>query len=129
MYKKAPEATETYVCFRSVKDYVMHILGDTAIADVVVPCVDKVCKLLSEPSCHIIQQMRIDYDYIEVHPKGWFFNIPEKTFIKDPKNLKGSPRTFVLYTYTPGRVPTPLPFIEGKITANLYYLEIQKKMD
>ena len=89
----------------------MALLKIPSIADVLASIVFSLIKLLSTPSCEIIEQLKIDYDYIEVQPEGWFFHISEKKFVRNPE-LDGSPRAFVLYKYT-GTVRKPKEFIEG----------------
>ena len=42
------------------------------------------------------------------------FHFREKSFIKDPKDLNGSPRTFVHYTYEEDVVPYPSLFVSGE---------------
>jgi len=72
----------------------------------------QISTLLSQPACTIIKQIEINYDHIEVLPKGTFFWISKKSFTKEP-NFTGSPRAFVFYTYRPGYLPKPKPFMEG----------------
>ena len=112
VYKLAPMSTTTFTFYKTAKDYVMSILGNMMIADVVAGQANQISSLLSEPECTSLTQMKIDFDYIEVLPKGWFFKIDEKKFVKNPENLKGTPRAFVAYHYN-GKVPKPRKFIEG----------------
>ena len=114
IYKFIPESTKTYTFYKSVKDYVMRIMGNADVADVLANQAYPVTRLLSEPSCRVISQLKIDYNFIEVL-KGQFFNIEKKGFEENPTNLNGSPRAFVLYRYIPGRIPKPKPFIESTI--------------
>lgn len=112
VYKFIPESTKTYTFYKSVKDYVMRIMGNADVADVLANQAYQVTRLLSEPSCRIISQLKIDYNFIEVRD-GQFFNIEKKLFEEKPEGLAGSPRAFVLYRYIPGKIPKPKPFIEG----------------
>jgi len=73
-----------------------------------------IISLLTQPSCSIIKQISINFDYIEVLPKATFFHISKKTFVYQPE-INGSPRAFVFYNFKHGRVPKPKPFIEGII--------------
>ena len=57
--------------------------------------------------------MKMDYNFIEVLPHGVCFNIKEKKFEKDPKELKGSPRAFVKCRYDEKKIPYPRFFVEG----------------
>ena len=60
----------------------------------------------------MIPQLKINYNYIEVQD-GYFFDIKNKSFVKNPTLSGASPRAFVLYKYREGRIPKPKPFIEG----------------
>ena len=86
------------------------------IADVIACHISQITALLSEPACRIIKPIVIDFNFIEVKPAGCCFNIAEKKFQLNPKDLHGYPRAFVLYEYN-GEVPYPKPFVEGK---NIY---------
>ena len=89
IYKKAPDACFTYVHCSSVKDFIHHILGNLEVADQIASYVNPIINLLSQKSCKIIQPISIDYNFIEVQPRGVCFNISRKTFEKDPSDLKG----------------------------------------
>ena len=75
-----------------------------------------ISKLLSVPSCRIIRNIKIDFNWIEVSD-GWFFNIECKRFEQNPK-LNGSPRAFVVYKFQ-HEVPYPKAFVEGKYIKRL----------
>ena len=67
--------------------------------------------LLSEPACQLLAPIKIDFNFIEVSD-GFCFDIERKTFIRNPKRLKGSPRAYVRYTYHEDEIPNPKSFIE-----------------
>ena len=67
--------------------------------------------LLSEPACQLLAPIKIDFNFIEVSD-GFCFDIERKTFFRNPKRLKGSPRAYVRYTYHEDEIPNPKPFIE-----------------
>ena len=113
VYILAPRATKTYTFCSTVKEFLLTLIGNMEIADNISNHIFPITKLLSEPSCKIIKPITLDFNYIEVLPKGHFFNIEKKTFEVNPKQLRGSPRAFVLYDHTI-RPPYPKPFIEGK---------------
>lgn len=110
VYKKIPESTKTYSFLKNVEDFLNNALKNAEFADNIAAFKEKISKLLSAPSCRIIKNIKIDFNFIECQ-NGWFFNIEEKIFEQNP-HLKGSPRAFVLYEYT-GEVPYPKPFVEG----------------
>lgn len=123
VYKKVKDSTFTYIFCSTVKDFLMHILGNVEVADQIATYVGQLTNLLSEKSCQLIKPIVIDTNYIECLPEGMCFSIPERIFVMNPKDLKGSPRAFVKYQYT-GKVPYPKPFIEGKFLYQIFSLLI-----
>jgi len=115
VYKKAPGAVYTYVFCSSVKVFLMNLLGNPEIAEEIVSFVSTMTALLSEPSCKLIAPIKMDYNFIEVLPAGNCFNIEMKKFEMNPKDLVGSPRAYVRYTFDENVEPNPKPFIEGLI--------------
>ena len=115
VYKKLQEAKYTYIYCSSVKVYLMSLLSNMDVADVLAPIMTQLCNLLSESSCRIITPIQIDYNFIEVLPSGTCFDIEKKKFVVDPKDLVGSPRAFVRYQYVDGHILYPTPFIEGTL--------------
>ena len=113
VYKLIPLSTKTYGFLKPVKSYLLNALQNSEVADNIASHVFQISALLSQPSCRIIKPITIDYNFIEVLPKSFFFNIEKKDFEMNPRELKGSPRAFVVYTYD-GVVPLPEPFVEGK---------------
>ena len=112
VYKKIPEATYTYIYCTSVKDYLLNLLGNVEVADLIASHVTQLTTLLSEPACRLIKPIEIDYNFIEVEDQ-YLFDIAGKCFIKDSGSLKGSPRTSIRYEYNEAKKPNPTPFIES----------------
>ena len=96
VYKKTPEATYTYIYCTSVKDYLLNLLGNVEVADLIASHVTQLTKLLSEPVCRLIKPIEINYNFIEVEDQC-LFDIAGKRFIKEGGSLKGSPRAFICY--------------------------------
>ena len=113
VYKKLVESKYTYRYGGKVEDYLLTLLDDATIAEVLLPSIEKLSSLLSKPSCGLLPCMPVDLNYIEVLPYGTCFDIPNRKFVKDPADLKGTPRAYVRYTYIPGKRPFPKPFVEG----------------
>lgn len=111
VYKKIPESTRTYAFFKSPEDFLMSSLANADMANHIAMHVFTISKLLSVPSCRIIKNIKIDFNWIEVSD-GWFFNIEKKRFDKNP-DIDGSPRAFVLYKFE-NKVPYPKAFVEGR---------------
>ena len=89
IYKKVPHAKYTSVFCCSISDFMHHILGNPEVADAVAHHIGQIISLLKVKSCRLIQPIKIDYNYIEVLPRGTCFDIAGKRFIQDPGDLKG----------------------------------------
>jgi len=89
IYKKVPQSKYTSVFCCSISQFLHHILGNSEVADAIAHCIRPIIALLSEKSCRLIQPIIIDYNFIEVLPRGTCFDIEGKTFVKDPENLQG----------------------------------------
>ena len=99
VYKKILEATYTYICCTSVKDYLLNLLTNVEVADLIALHVTQLTTLLSEPACRLIKPIEIDYNFIEVEDQ-YLFDIAGKRFIKESGSLKGSRRAFIRYEYS-----------------------------
>ena len=97
IYKKLEECEYTYTYCTSVKSYLLNLLGNLVIADIITPHIMQLVSLLSEPACRLLEPIKIDYNFIEVSDR-FCFDIEEKKFIRNPKRLNGSPRAYVRYT-------------------------------
>ena len=95
-----------------MKDYLLNLLGNVEVADLIASHVTQLTTLLSEPACRLIKPIEIDYNFIEVEDQ-YLFDIAGKRFIKESGSLKGSPRAFIRYEYSESKKPNPAPFIEG----------------
>ena len=125
VYKKIPEATYTYIYCISVKDYLLNVLGNVEVADLIASHVTQLTTLLSEPACRLIKPIEIDFNFIEVEDQ-YLFDIAGKRFIKESGSLKGSPRAFIRYEYSESKNPNPVPFIEGKYFHIAVFLDFNK---
>ena len=114
VFRKLPQAKYTYIYCCTVSRFIMRLLGNLRVADVVAPVVNPLINLLSDPECRLIHPIKIDYNYIEVTPYGRCFNIKMKCFQQDPEDLNGSPRAYVIYDREEGDIPYPKMFVDGK---------------
>ena len=122
IYNKVKDSKYTYIRYKPVKGFLMQVVESREVADVILPCINQLVNVLSDPDCRLIKSIRIDHNFIEVLPRGMCFDIERKKFRKDPKNLQGSPRAFVYYKYN-GKVPEPKYFIEGtKLISIIIYV-------
>ena len=58
-----PEATYTYIYCTSVKDYLLNLLENVEVADLIAPHVRQLTTLPSEPACRLIKPIEIDYKW------------------------------------------------------------------
>ena len=112
VYKKIDDSQFTFVYYGSIKYYILNSLDNSELANEIIPYVTPLIKLLSEPACRLIKPIKIDFNFIEVLPKGCCFNIKMKKFEMYPK-MDGSPRAFVKYNYDVDRMPNPVIFTQG----------------
>ena len=68
------------------KNYLLNLLGSFEIADIITPHITQLTIRLLEP-------IKIDYNFIEACDV-FCFDIEGKNFIRNPKQLKGSPRAY-----------------------------------
>lgn len=114
IFKKKSGSMHTYAYHSSVEDFLMASLSNPELANVLTMHVHYVSKLLSNPTCGLVKQLKIDYNLIEVLPAGTCFHIGAKNFQYHRSMQKGlSPRAFIEYEYDENKLPNPKPFIEG----------------
>ena len=73
------------------KNYLLNLLGNFEIADIITPHITQLTSLLSEPACRLADPIKVDCNFIEVSD-GFCFDIEGRKFIRNPKPLKGSSR-------------------------------------
>ena len=89
IYNKPAHSKHTYVFASDVHTFIHHILGNAEVADAIISYVSPIISLLSQKSCRLIRPIQMDYNFIEVLPRGTCFNIRRKCFELDPVDLKG----------------------------------------
>ena len=94
IYKKAPGAAFTYVHCSSVYDFLHHILGNAEIAEHIAPHITQLTSMLTPKSSRLIEPISMDYNFIEVQPKFYCFDIRKKKFVRNPRDLEGLNITF-----------------------------------
>ena len=81
-----PEATSTYIYWTSVKDYLLNLLGNIKVADLIASHVTQLTTLLSKPACRLIKPIEIDYNFTEVENQ-YLSDIAGKRFMKESGSL------------------------------------------
>ena len=77
IWKKIDESRHTYLHCTSVENYLLNLLGNVELRDILSPFINQMSNLLSKPACRLIDPISIDYNYIEVS-NGYGFNISQK---------------------------------------------------
>ena len=88
----------TYIYCTSVKNYLLDLLGSFVITDIIIPHITQLTSLLFETACRLLEPIKIYFNFIEFSD-GFYFDKEGKTFIRNPKRLKGSPQ-LMRVTYT-----------------------------
>ena len=95
-----------------MKDYLLNLLGNVEVSDLIASHVTQLTTLLSQPASRLIKPIEIDYNFTEVEDQ-YLFDIAGKRFVKESGSLTGSPRRFIRYEYSESKKPNPALFIEG----------------
>ena len=78
--------------------YLLKLMGSSALREGIIKHLNTLNRLMSNPSCELFPQLRLDLDLIEVSG-GKFFQISKRKFIDCPLEAKEfgkvSPRMFV----------------------------------
>ena len=109
--------SKVHVCQMSqVEQFVNAVLSNKKMADLLAPQMNQIASILSNNGWHIIKQLAIDHNLIEVKPFGTCFNINRKMLVESPlpddQVGKVTPRAYVSYTYKKDKVPYPKKFVE-----------------
>ena len=98
IYRLAPDAKFTFVLCSNVKDFLLNMLGNTEVADIILPYMQMITGTLFDQACHLTQPISMAMNLIEVLPAGVCFNIKNKRFelMEEMKDCT-SPRAFVRY--------------------------------
>ena len=92
VFSKPDKATFTYTSYFTVHEFVNRLLGNRNLTTHLLPFVDKVIKVLSDPSCDFIRQVEVDYDLIEINNGlGWSIT---QIVVKLYENAERTPRAF-----------------------------------
>ena len=82
VFKKVEDSSFTSVYASDVRTFLLRSLANDEIANSLVCHINQVTSLLSSPACRLIRPLEIDYNLIEVLPKGVCFHIAGKRFVK-----------------------------------------------
>ena len=86
------------------------------ITDIITPHITQLARLLSK--------LKINFNFVDVSD-GFWSDIEGKKFIRNPKGLKRSPRTFVRYKYDEDKIPNPESFLKSMNNSKfIFYLSL-----
>ena len=74
IYKKLEECEYTYIYCTSIKNYLLNLLGNFEIADIIAPHITQLTSLLSKP-------IKIYFNFVEIS-NGFCFDIKAKSSSK-----------------------------------------------
>ena len=80
-----------------MKGYLLNLLGNIEVVDLIAPHVTQLSPLLSEPACRLIKPLKVDFSFIEVEEQ-YLFNIAVKPCLKESESLEKSLHLFVINT-------------------------------
>ena len=114
IYGMPSGAKYAYVYLMDVEIYLHKMPVNDELKESIVKHRSAIEALLCNPSCEIIEQLKFDYDLIEVmSPEGTCFEITERAFTDHPieeRNIeKISHRMYVPYDSTKTPHPPPPP--------------------
>ena len=111
VYVKPKLAEYTSLQTMDTKTYLLKLMGSSALREGIIKHLNTLNRLMSNPSCELFPQVRLDLDLIEVSG-GMFFQISKIKFIDGPLEAKEfpkvSPRMFV--PFDAGLPPQPKYF-------------------
>ena len=118
IYTRPDKAELTYVKLMDVSSYLHKLLANDAITKDLLKHFKNIENILSHPACEMIQQLRFDYNLIEVS-NGFCFNISQRAFLSHAINEseigKLSPRAYVPYDCSSS--PRPGYFRDGVLNS------------
>ena len=108
VYVKPKLAEYTFVQMMDTETYLLKLMGSSALREGIIKHLITLNRLMSNPSCELFPQLRLDFDLIEVSG-GKFFQISKRKFIDCPLEAKEfgkvSPRMSV--PFDAGAPPQP----------------------
>jgi len=100
VFKKNSAAKFTFEHACTVKKFLSVLARNEHLKDRIVTHFSKLESVLADPECEFTNQLRINYDLIEVSD-GWFFSASKRKFVESAIQDVGkeSPRAFVEYDH------------------------------
>ena len=101
VFKKNEASMYTFEHACSIKKFLSVLANNDQLKEIIITDFNKVESILADPECKFTQQLRINYDLIEVLD-GWCFSLSQRRFVQNPiKEIgKECPRAFVQYPHT-----------------------------
>ena len=87
VYAKPKLAEYPFVQMMDTETYLLKLMGSSALREGIIKHLNTLNRLMSNPSCELFPQLRLDLDLIEVSG-GKFFQISKRKFIDCPFEAK-----------------------------------------
>lgn len=84
IYKKLVDFYKKLVFIAQVRKYMLDLLGNFGIADVITHQIMQLTSLISDPACRLLEPTKIHFDFNKVSDR-FCFDCERKIFIRIPK--------------------------------------------
>ena len=101
VFKKNEASMYTFEHACSIKKFLSVLANNDQLKEIIITNFNKLESILADPGREFTQQLRINYDLIEVLD-GWCFSLSQRRFVQNPiKEIgKECPGAFVQYSHT-----------------------------
>lgn len=100
VFKRNEESMYTYEHACSIKKFISLLANNDILKEIIIPNFNKLESILADPECEFTNQLKINYDLIEVS-NSWCFSISRRAFVQNPVKEIGvaRPRAFLHYAH------------------------------
>ena len=100
VFKRNGESMYTYEHACSIKKFISLLANNEKLKEIIIPNFNKLESILADPECELTNQLKINYDLIEVS-NSWCFSLSRRAFVQNPIKEIGveSPRAFLHYAH------------------------------
>ena len=90
----------TYEHACSIKKFISLLANNEKLKEIIIPNFNKLESILADPECELTNQLKINYDLIEVS-NSWCFSLSRRAFVQNPikEIVVESPRAFLHYAH------------------------------
>ena len=84
VFKKNEASMYTFEHACSIKKFLSVLANNDQLKEIIITNFNKLESILADPECEFTQQLRINYDLIEVLD-GWCFSLSQRRFVQNPR--------------------------------------------